>query len=642
VEVGLREIHLPRVLANLVAQFPRNNMLHSACTHFFSASLKGALQPLTLSDDVAGVFISRLANVIDDWPVVADRGFLIQFCSELLTLSATNAAVGAYVGNNLDWSVDFIEKLLAVHARQKAHLCDIVPDASLRAVAPLSKPFENIRPAENSPSVTRIVLPVFPKEKPVRDDDALFASPPPVEEDEKEEIARVGSASPVPDAPLEDVEAVPPKREPSFEEHPVKPSSAAPEAPKEEVPFGDFSAPNNEVSFGDFVTAKEEVSSGAHDSPKDNVSVTESDGPPDEVAFGDFAAPKEEASFGEFVAAAGDVSADAKAAEVSFGAFEEPKEEVSFGAFEEPKEEVSFGAFEEPKADVSFGAFEEPKDSVSFGAFEAPKHEVAFGDFAPPKEEVAFGAFDEAPAEVAAAAPAAATGSWAAFSEEKPKEPKASTGADEAAQLSRVFRKLFPVFPAGKENAPSLGTLPSSRDLATLSSWKSDGAVQVEGTRVSQQLLMKRLQITEPPPAPVAAAVTGNLPTPPPMRLTPPPQGASSESPTMTRPTEMVFPATAVLAAPAPAHQLTTEDFGFLSTLGGGSGPAKKVQQPASNSLDFLFGGSVAAAPVLTREQARDALVAELVNGLKDLSFMLSDTLVMPAKKQESLLSFFE
>jgi hypothetical protein len=632
VEVGLREIHLPRVLANLVAQFPRNNMLHSACTHFFSASLKGALQPLTLSEDVAGVFISRLANVIDDWPVVADRGFLIQFCCELLTLSATSPAVGAYVGNNLDWSVDFIEKLLAVQARQKAHLCDIVPDASLRAVAPLSKPFENIRPAENSPSVTRIVLPVFPKEKSVKDDDALFASPPPVEEDEKEEIARVGSASPVPDAPLEDVEAVPPKREPSFEERPVKLSSAAPEAPKEEVPFGEFSAPNDEVSFGDFVTAKEEVSSGTHDSPKDNVSVAESEGPTEEVAFGDFAAPKEEASFGEFAAAGETIlSADVGAAS---------KEEVSFGAFEEPKEEVSFGAFEEPKADVTFGAFEEPKDVVSFGAFEAPKEEVAFGEFAPPKEEITFGAFDEAPAEVAAAAPAAAAGSWAAFSEEKPEEPKASTGVDEAAQLSRVFRKLFPVFPTGKENAPSLGTLPSSRDLATLSSWKSEGTIS-EGTRVSQQLLMKRLQITEPAPAPVAAAVTGNLPTPPPMRLTPPPQGAS-ESPTMARPTEMVFPASAVLAAPAPAHQLTTEDFGFLSTLGGGSGPAKKAQQPASNSLDFLFGGTVAAAPVVTPEQARDALVTELVNGLSDLSFILSDTLVMPAKKQESLLSFFE
>ena len=53
VDQGLMSVHLPRIMTNLVLQYELNNMLHCACSHFFSASLRGALRPLLLSDDVA-------------------------------------------------------------------------------------------------------------------------------------------------------------------------------------------------------------------------------------------------------------------------------------------------------------------------------------------------------------------------------------------------------------------------------------------------------------------------------------------------------------------------------------------------------------------------------------------------------------
>ncbi len=662
VDVGLSEIHLPRIFANLVSQFPKNNMLHSACTHFFSASLKGALQALILSDDVAGVFIGRLAYVFDEWPVVPDRGFLLQFCLELLSLGETSSSVSEYLRGNSDWTMDFVQKLQSVSILHKTNLCGIEPAASMRLSAPTSvaklMPFGNARLADaaNSPSIMRADFAAKASDE-GDGDDSLFLSPPLTDFVEEE-----GKA----------VSAI------------ETPSNA--DGSDEDVVFGDFPQPSGNAEVSGAVAPAEEALKSAAVEQRENARESFSGDGASEVqseqaavSFGEFGEPEKEhppASFGAFAEAeeqpafGGFDEVKSEEPAPSFGAFVEASNEqpAVFGAFDEVKDEQLAAVSEQPAA--SFGAFVEATEqpAASFGAFsEAISEEPSFGDFAAsdvsfaefadtPAVEfaafgdapVSFGAFEEAkpePEAVAVAAPAVpvaapAAGSWAAFEEEKHVAHASSDGSQEAAQLRAVFRKIFASFPAAKEKPESL----CGRDLSVLTGLKQQepGAV-VLGAAISQALLMNTLKIVEPPPpAVVLVAAVSNLPTPPPVRLSPPPL----ESPTLPRaPMDSGFPSAetapfGAVVAPVADARLSVDDFGFLSTMGAGILTQKKPTASTSNSLDFLFGGTSAPAPVLSPEQARDAAVAELISGLSDLSFMLSETLSLPAK-QQSLLSFF-
>jgi hypothetical protein len=595
VDVGLKAVHLPRIFTNLVCQFPRNNMLHSACGHFFMACLRGSLQSLCLCDEVAGLFIARLADVFDDWPVAPDRGFLVQFCLELLNLRESTRSVEEYLSSNSNWTPELVGKITNLSAVQKGQLGEAPPAVPLRSIASSLNLSSFVKKVEqNSPVLTRVEMDVSEKEDPFSDandvdDDDPFGDP---KTKEKPKVVEV---------------VVDPKQGDSPKDFAAPTDVAIGDfaAPKEDVAFGDFAAPKDDVAFGDFAAPKEDVAFGDFAAPKED------------VAFGDFAAPKEDVAFGDFAAPKEDVA---------FGDFAAPKEDVAFGDFAAPKEDVAFGDFAAPKEDVAFGDFAAPKEDVAFGDFAAPKDDVAFGDFAAPKEDVAFGDF-AAPKEVDAPKPeftkVESTG-WAAFDDEKTSEVGKLNGLEEGERARRMLSKVF--FANGEGKLESLALLWSDLNRLKI----ADGGSSSDG--VSKKLLMETLDLKEPvvvspPPEPVVV----HQPTPPPVRLTPAPAGAAAEK-------TPVPPAAEKASVAVAPRDLTSEDFGFLSSFGQSTGGKKATSAPSSAGLDLLFATTPSVQP--SQEQMRQAALSEVVGSLTDLSFMLADSLSLPQQRSVSLLDF--
>ena len=287
---------------------------------------------------------------------------------------------------------------------------------------------------------------------------------------------------------------------------------------------------------------------------------------------------------------------------------------MAFGDFAAPKEDVAFGDFAAPKEDVAFGDFAAPKEDVAFGDFAAPKEDVAFGDFVAPKE-------DDAPEPEFTKVES--TG-WAAFDDEKTSEVGKLNGLEEGERARRMLSKVF--FANGEGKLESLALFWSDLNrlkIADVGS-SSDG--------VSKKLLMETLDLKEPvvvspPPEPVVV----HQPTPPPVRLTPAPAGAAAEK-------TPVPPAAQKASVAVAPRDLTSEDFGFLSSFGQSTGGKKATSAPASAGLDLLFATTPSVQP--SQEQMRQAALSEVVGSLTDLSFMLADSLSLPQQRSVSLLDF--
>ncbi len=194
---------------------------------------------------------------------------------------------------------------------------------------------------------------------------------------------------------------------------------------------------------------------------------------------------------------------------------------------------------------------------------------------------------------------------------------------EEGKRAKAVFSKLF--LPVAFDQGELKSLLVVAGELTVLS---ASDAVNSNTSSPSVELLMNTLGLKEPvaPVAPilepvVAQAPVVHQPTPPPVRL-----------PLVTEPAV----STNVFVPVVAARELTSEDFGFLSSSVKKTNP--QASAPASSSgLDLLFA---APAPV-SAEQMRQNAVSELVGSLSDLSFMMSDTLVMPQPRSSvSLLDF--
>jgi hypothetical protein len=571
-------------------------MLHCACNHFFVASLRGSLQCLVLCDEVAGLFIGRLAAVFDERPL--DRGFLVQFCVEIMNLRDTSKAVEDFLSSIPElWTPDFVEKISSLWALQKGSLFGATPPMVRRAVASSGTlPVAAKKAEQNSPVLTRVEMTVS------KDDDPF---------------ADIGDG---PEDPF------------SFNH---RQDEGTPKEEKEIV--GDGATSNEETVFDDFVTnepdegtkekERKDVALGEvsqHKEAKEEEEEEEST-PKSDVAFGEFSAP-ENVAFGDF--GAPQFSEFREHNEEDGSKENVSKEDVESAAVVETPEEVSFGDFNAAE-NISFGDFNDDvsKEEVSFGAFAAPE-EVSFGDFNAP-ENVAFGEFvtpshDDAK-KTAVPESVSSSSSWAAFEDAPAAKENVPNGVEEGTFARALFARAFPRFPSKIE-----GAVQSLSDLA--SDWSSlDQKLIANGVtnNVSQLLLMNTLRLKEPPvvAAPVPAVAVVHQPTPPPMRLTP----ATQEQ------------AVLVIAQPTVMRDFSSDDFGFLSSFSNG---AKKSSNnpsppPSSTSPGFELFFSQQPAAMVSLEQARQAIVSELAGSLSDLSFMLPDTLCLPQQRPASLLDFF-
>ena len=423
----------------------------------------------------------------------------------------------------------------------------------------------------------------------------------------------------------------------------------------------------DETVFGDFAEASLAVEPEVEEASDEPIVSAE------EPEFGNFA----EASAVEDESPSGNLDEvhaleeDQKVIEIEFGGFEETKsapletndaEQDDFGDFNDGSvaTDESFCDFESGGAGNGFGDFAAPTE---FGAFA----EADFGDFstaAEPAEEVEFAAsFDQGVAKEeekestvekeAKKAPesVADSGGWAAFGDATPVN-SAVDGSADGKHAGAVFSKVFGVFDRQKENQEENQALDSTNgaewSILCGESAKPREAVSSEKEAVSQQVLLRILNIHEPPPPPKADAVmipTTQNPTPPPMRLTPA-QPSQNSSPSLAH--APVAPIATIPSGPAP---LSPDDFGFLfgaasatTTTKKESSVAKSAGTKASSGLDDLFNFASAPVAVVSQrpqtatEKAHD-FVDTLVAGLGNFDYMLSDTLVIPEKPQ-SLLFF--